>query len=42
MRKEISEMIRFIYPELKDDQRVLTYPNIRGLDKNLFFFDHQE
>jgi hypothetical protein len=40
MRPEISTMMKFIYPELKDHQSVTTFPNIKGMGKNLFFLDH--
>ena len=40
MRPEISKMLIFIYPDLKDYQTVTTYPNIKGVQNNLFFFDH--
>ena len=33
-------MMKFIYPELKDHQSVTTFPNIKGMGKNLFFLDH--
>eukprot|EP00347_Sterkiella_histriomuscorum_P006278 403353380 len=41
MRPEISEMIRFLYPNLEDDQRVKKYPDIKGIEKSVYFFDHQ-
>lgn len=40
MRPEISAIIRYLYPQLKDDGKVHTYPHIRGIDKDVFFFDH--
>ena len=41
MRPEISEVVRCIYPLLTDDQRVMEYPNVRGLSSNYVFFHHQ-
>eukprot|EP00347_Sterkiella_histriomuscorum_P021254 403334658 len=41
MRPEISEMIRFLYPNLEDDARVKTYPSIKGIEKSVYFFDHE-
>jgi hypothetical protein len=38
MRSEISAITRLMYPELTDDARVISYPNVRGVD--LFFFNH--
>ncbi|KAF9147227.1 hypothetical protein BG015_011158, partial [Linnemannia schmuckeri] len=41
MRPEISNLIRNIYyPYLKDGGRVCQYPNVEGMDSNLFFMDH--
>lgn len=31
----------FIYPELKNHESVNYFPSIRGLQTNLFFFDHR-
>jgi hypothetical protein len=42
MRPEISKMIKFLYPNLTDDEIVKTYPQIKGIDKCVFFFDHRE
>ncbi|CDW82429.1 UNKNOWN [Stylonychia lemnae] len=42
MRPEISKMIKFLYPNLQDDIRVQGYPDICGLNKNLFFFNHKQ
>ena len=41
MRPEIAEVVRFIYPNLKDHESVTKYPNIKGIASNLFFYDHQ-
>ena len=41
MRPEISAIIRLLYPELIDDIMVTKYPNVRGVDKDVFFMDHQ-
>jgi hypothetical protein len=35
-------MIKFLYPNLKDGENVKKYPDIPGMNKNLFFFDHRE
>ena len=41
MRPCIANLIRnTIYPELQDHPSVLTYPDVRGMAKPLFFFDH--
>ena len=43
MRPEISRLIHpHIYPELNDDQSVLEYPNVEGIDRNVFFISHHE
>lgn len=41
MRPEISKMLKIIYPNLVDAPNVSTYPNVKGMDKNLFFIDHR-
>eukprot|EP00347_Sterkiella_histriomuscorum_P010451 403376237 len=41
MRPEISSIVKLIYPNLEDGEKVLNYPIVRGTDKNLFFFDHE-
>lgn len=41
MRPEIANLIRpTIYKELFDHESVLTYPDVKGMAKNLFFIDH--
>lgn len=41
MRPEIARLITpSIYDRLYNDNSVCDYPNIRGLDKNLFFLHH--
>ncbi|EUC58484.1 NFX1-type zinc finger protein, partial [Rhizoctonia solani AG-3 Rhs1AP] len=41
MRPEISSLIKnTLYPNLIDNERVLRYPNVRGMHKNMFFFSH--
>ncbi|KAG8761161.1 hypothetical protein FRC11_014303 [Ceratobasidium sp. 423] len=41
MRPEISSLIRnTLYPNLKDNERVLNYPNVRGMYKNMYFVSH--
>ncbi|XP_063699596.1 NFX1-type zinc finger-containing protein 1 [Culicoides brevitarsis] len=43
MRPCIAELIRdTIYPELEDAENVLTYPNVPGMGKNLYFIRHEE
>lgn len=43
MRPEISTIIRkLIYPSLRDDKVVLSYPNVMGLQKNLCFVNHSK
>ncbi|TFK23669.1 P-loop containing nucleoside triphosphate hydrolase protein [Coprinopsis marcescibilis] len=42
MRPAISNLIRkTLYPDLLDHPIVQQYPDVRGLAKNVFFFDHQ-
>eukprot|EP00347_Sterkiella_histriomuscorum_P002994 403366003 len=41
MRPEISSIVKLIYPNLVDGEKVLNYPVIRGIDKSLYFFDHE-
>lgn len=40
MRPEFSRLIRTLYTHLEDAQRTTQYPPIRGISKNLFFWDH--
>ena len=40
MRPEISVLMKPIYPELQDDVSVTKYENIRGVQKNMFFVNH--
>lgn len=41
MRPEIANLIRpHIYKELQDHESVLNYPKVIGLQKNLFFINH--
>ncbi|KAG8690474.1 hypothetical protein FRC11_011352, partial [Ceratobasidium sp. 423] len=41
MRPEISSLIRnTLYPKLQDNERVLSYPNVRGMYKNMYFVSH--
>ncbi|CCO31231.1 NFX1-type zinc finger-containing protein 1 [Rhizoctonia solani AG-1 IB] len=41
MRPEISSLIRnTLYPNLRDNERVLGYPDVRGMYKNMFFVSH--
>ncbi|KAH9912307.1 uncharacterized protein BXZ73DRAFT_56354 [Epithele typhae] len=42
MRPEVSHFIRTIlYPKLEDNALVLEYPHVRGMQKDVFFLDHQ-
>lgn len=42
MRPEISKLIcPMIYPNLKDHESVLNRPPIQGIEKSVFFIDHQ-
>ncbi|XP_071160029.1 NFX1-type zinc finger-containing protein 1-like isoform X1 [Mytilus edulis] len=40
MRPDISKMLRKIYPELKDDDAVKGYQDVKGISSNVFFIDH--
>jgi len=40
MRPEISKMMNLIYPDLKNHDSVLRFPQIRGLSSSLYFYDH--
>jgi hypothetical protein len=41
MRPEISVMMRPIYNNLIDHESVLHFETIKGINKNIFFVDHQ-
>ncbi|KAG9009435.1 hypothetical protein FRB93_005371 [Tulasnella sp. JGI-2019a] len=42
MRPSISHLIRStLYPHLEDHSLVQEYPHVRGMAKDVFFFDHQ-
>ncbi|CAG8622792.1 22327_t:CDS:10, partial [Racocetra persica] len=41
MRPEIADLIRPIYPALTDEINTTKYPKVRGVQHNLFFFDHR-
>ncbi|KAG8709972.1 hypothetical protein FRC11_005001 [Ceratobasidium sp. 423] len=42
MRPSISSLIRnTLYPKLQDNDQVLDYPDVRGMDKNIFFISHE-
>ena len=41
MRPEISVMMRPIYNNLTDHESVLNFERIKGINKNIFFVDHQ-
>lgn len=41
MRSDIANLIRpMIYKDLIDNENVHRYPNVTGVDKNLFFINH--
>lgn len=53
MRPEIAKLIEGIYPDLQNHPKgsflyspiirvVSQYPNVKGIDKNLFFIDHDK
>ncbi|CAE6473587.1 unnamed protein product [Rhizoctonia solani] len=42
MRPSISSLIKHtLYPNLQDNDRVLSYPDVRGMGKNVFFISHE-
>ena len=41
MRPEISVMMRPIYNNLMDHESVKNFERIKGINKNIFFVDHQ-
>ncbi|EUC58482.1 NFX1-type zinc finger protein, partial [Rhizoctonia solani AG-3 Rhs1AP] len=42
MRPSISSLIRTtLYPNLQDNAKVLSYPDVRGMDKNVLFISHE-
>ena len=40
MRPQIARLIAPIYPHLHDHPHVETFPDVRGVARNLFFVDH--
>ncbi|KAJ8042133.1 NFX1-type zinc finger-containing protein 1 [Holothuria leucospilota] len=43
MRPEISQLLKLhekFYPDLEDDESVLYFDNIQGIEKNVYFLDH--
>ncbi|PRP84560.1 putative NF-X1 finger and helicase protein [Planoprotostelium fungivorum] len=41
MQPDISDLIRHtLYPQLEDGENVKMYPNVKGMARNLWFFDH--
>ncbi|XP_014219353.1 NFX1-type zinc finger-containing protein 1-like [Copidosoma floridanum] len=40
MRPQIAKLVSPIYEILHNDKSVFCYPNVKGLDKNLFFLNH--
>ncbi|XP_046576441.1 NFX1-type zinc finger-containing protein 1-like [Haliotis rubra] len=41
MRPDISVLIKHIYPDLQDHQSVTTFPDVLGVEKNVFFVHHE-
>jgi superfamily I DNA and/or RNA helicase len=42
MRPEISQFVRNLtYPHLVDSEKTIQYPSVKGIPKNVIFFDHQ-
>jgi hypothetical protein len=41
MRPEISKIMNFIYPELNNHENVTKYPDVKGISKNVYFFNHE-
>jgi hypothetical protein len=41
MRPEIAKVMNFIYPDLKNHESVRSFPDVKGISKNLFFFNHE-
>ena len=42
MRPEIASVMRILYPNLTDDEQVKKYPDIMGINKNLYFLNHDK
>jgi len=42
MRSEISDIVRFIYPHLRDHTSVFEYKNVKGMEANMQFINHSE
>ncbi|XP_052107137.1 NFX1-type zinc finger-containing protein 1-like [Mytilus californianus] len=42
MRRKISNMMKIIYPNLKDHEVVETYDKISGISEDVYFIDHRE
>ena len=44
MRPEIAKMLDHIYvnPRLQNDKSVLAFEDIKGVERNLFFVDHNQ
>eukprot|EP00111_Clytia_hemisphaerica_P020747 TCONS_00061186-protein len=40
MRPEISRLIKHIYPMLRDHSKVMTYPHVKGVEKDVVFVSH--
>ena len=42
LRPTIADFTRLIYPNYTDFQNVKEYPNVRGVNENIFFFNHKQ
>lgn len=42
MRPEIAQMMEPIYEDLENHESVSSFENIKGVNKNIFFIEHNE
>ena len=42
MRPEISRLIKHIYPDLRDHDKVKGYPHVKGISKDVVFISHDQ
>jgi superfamily I DNA and/or RNA helicase len=42
LRPCIADFTRLIYPNYTDFQNVKEYPDVRGVNENIFFFNHKQ
>lgn len=42
MRPEIARMMEPIYEDLENHESVLNFENIKGVNNNIFFIEHNE